>query len=86
MIPPARIPFAVLSLFLAVANYAQSGESIESSLSARRFDKIFSMMKPGDWLLLQFGHNDMKDRAPDSFATFNVPPSPQISTVKPDGN
>lgn len=51
---------------VAVANYAESGESIRSSLGARRFDKIFSVMKPGDWLFLQFGHNDMKDRAPDA--------------------
>lgn len=57
---------------VAVANYAQSGESIKSSLSARRFDKIFSLMKPGDWLLVQFGHNDMKDRAPDALATYRA--------------
>jgi lysophospholipase L1-like esterase len=47
---------------VAVANYAESGESIKSSLAARRFEKIFNVMKPGDWLLIQFGHNDMKDR------------------------
>jgi lysophospholipase L1-like esterase len=47
---------------VAVANYAESGESIKSSLGARRFEKIFKVMKPGDWLLIQFGHNDMKDR------------------------
>jgi lysophospholipase L1-like esterase len=55
---------------IAVANYAQSGESIRSSLSARRFDKIFAEMKPGDWLLVQFGHNDMKDRAPDALDVY----------------
>lgn len=55
---------------VAVANYAQSGESIKSSLSARRFDKIFSEMKSGDWLLVQFGHNDMKDHAPDALAKY----------------
>lgn len=57
---------------VAVANYAQSGESIKSSLSAHRFDKIFSLMKPGDWLLVQFGHNDMKDRAPDALVTYQA--------------
>jgi lysophospholipase L1-like esterase len=55
---------------VAVANYAQSGESIKSSLSARRFEKIFSLMKPSDWLLVQFGHNDMKDKAPDALITY----------------
>ena len=57
---------------LAVANYAQSGESIKSSLAAGRFDKLFGVMKPGDTLLLQFGHNDMKDRAPDALATYRA--------------
>ena len=55
---------------VAVANYAQSGESIRSSLGARRFDKVFSLMKPGDWLFIQFGHNDMKDSGPDALETY----------------
>ena len=55
---------------VAVANYAQSGESIRSSLGARRFDKVFSLMKPGDYLLIQFGHNDMKDTSEDALETY----------------
>lgn len=55
---------------VAVANHAESGESIKSSLGARRFEKIFSTIRPGDYLFLQFGHNDMKDRAPDALAAY----------------
>lgn len=55
---------------VAVANYAQSGESIRSSLGARRFDKVFSLMKKGDYLFIQFGHNDMKDARPDALETY----------------
>ncbi|MGC3959507.1 MAG: rhamnogalacturonan acetylesterase [Verrucomicrobiota bacterium] len=55
---------------IAVANYAQSGESIKSSLGAKRFDKVFSVMKTNDWLLVQFGHNDMKDKATNALATY----------------
>jgi lysophospholipase L1-like esterase len=55
---------------VAVANYAQSGESIKSSLGAKRFEKVFSLMKPNDWLLVQFGHNDMKDKSPDALAVY----------------
>ncbi len=47
---------------IAVANHAESGESLRSSLSARRLDKVLSVMKPGDWLFIQYGHNDMKER------------------------
>jgi len=57
---------------VAVANHAQSGESIKSSLGAKRFDKVFSEMKAGDWLFLQFGHNDMKDKATNALETYRV--------------
>lgn len=55
---------------VAVANHSESGESVRSSLGARRFDKIFSLVKPGDFLFMQFGHNDMKSDAPDALATY----------------
>ncbi|MBC7368643.1 MAG: rhamnogalacturonan acetylesterase [Undibacterium sp.] len=47
---------------VAVANHAQSGESLRSSLGARRLDKVVSVMRPGDYLFIQYGHNDMKER------------------------
>jgi len=55
---------------VAVANHAQSGESIKSSLSAQRFEKVFSQMKSNDWLFVQFGHNDMKDKATNALAVY----------------
>ena len=55
---------------IAIANHAESGETIASSLSAHRFDKVFSLMKPGDWLFLQFGHNDMKSRATNALELY----------------
>lgn len=47
---------------IAVANHAESGESLRSSLSARRLDKVLSLMKPGDYLFIQYGHNDEKEK------------------------
>ncbi len=55
---------------VAVANYAESGESVRTSLAAHRFDKIFSLLRPGDYLFVQFGHNDMKDRATNALAGY----------------
>lgn len=49
---------------VAVANYAESGEALNSFLSARRLEKILSLMKPGDYLFIEFGHNDMKQKGP----------------------
>jgi lysophospholipase L1-like esterase len=57
---------------VAVANHAESGESIKSSLGARRFEKIFSTMRAGDYLLMQFGHNDMKDKSPNALETYRA--------------
>lgn len=47
---------------LAVANHAESGDSLRSSLRAKRLDKVLSLMKPGDYLFIQFGHNDEKEK------------------------
>ena len=55
---------------VAVANYAESGESVKSSLGAHRFDKVFSLLKPGDYVFVQFGHNDMKDKATNALAVY----------------
>ncbi len=46
---------------VAVANHAESGESLRSSLGARRLDKVMSVIQPGDYLFIQFGHNDQKE-------------------------
>lgn len=50
----------------AVANHAESGETIAASWSRGRCDKILESIAPGDWLLVQFGHNDMKSDKPDA--------------------
>ncbi|HWW74976.1 MAG TPA: rhamnogalacturonan acetylesterase [Pyrinomonadaceae bacterium] len=47
---------------IAVANHAESGESLRSSLGAKRLDKVLSLMRPGDYLFIQFGHNDEKEK------------------------
>jgi len=57
MIPRFFVPGKV-----SVANYAESGEALNSFLSARRLEKILSLMKPGDYLFIEFGHNDMKQK------------------------
>jgi lysophospholipase L1-like esterase len=45
---------------IAIANEAESGETIKSFLGERRFAKIFSTLRAGDFLLIQFAHNDQK--------------------------
>jgi lysophospholipase L1-like esterase len=47
---------------IAISNHAESGESLRSSLGAKRLDKVLSLMKPGDYLFIQYGHNDEKEK------------------------
>lgn len=55
---------------VAIANHAESGESFKSSIGAHRFEKIFSTIKSGDYLFMQFGHNDMKDKSANALANY----------------
>ena len=45
---------------VSIANNAESGETIASFQSENRFAKIFSTIKSGDYLFMQFAHNDQK--------------------------
>jgi lysophospholipase L1-like esterase len=45
---------------VAVSNQAESGETIRSFVVEKRFDKIFSTIQSGDYLFMQFAHNDQK--------------------------
>ena len=45
---------------ISIANNAESGETIKSFQGENRFAKIFSTIKSGDYLFMQFAHNDQK--------------------------
>lgn len=47
---------------VAVANYAESGRTFRSFKGDRRWEKVLSVIKPGDSVFMQFGHNDMKEK------------------------
>jgi lysophospholipase L1-like esterase len=48
---------------VVVANHAESGETIRSFEGERRLAKVMSLIQPGDYLFMQFGHNDQKPYA-----------------------
>ena len=52
---------------VAVSNQAQSGETLKTFANALRLDKILSQMKKGDYLFMQFAHNDEKASWPQSY-------------------
>lgn len=53
---------------VAIANHAESGETLKSFLSELRLAKVLSQIQPGDYLFIQFGHNDEKQSWPQTYA------------------
>ena len=47
---------------IAVANHGESGESLRGFFGEKRVDKILSVIRPGDYLFIQMGHNDQKEK------------------------
>ena len=57
-----------------VKNYAVNGRSSKSFLDEGRWQKVLEKIKPGDYVFIQFGHNDEKpamDRHTDPGTTFD---------------
>lgn len=81
------IPSFFKSGKIAVANYAESGESLSSFIGERRFEKELSLMKPGDYAFVQFGHNDQKQKGPGvgAFTTYKKDLKYFITEVKKKG-
>jgi lysophospholipase L1-like esterase len=55
---------------ISVANHAESGEALKSFVAENRLKKILSEIKPGDYLFIQFGHNDQKPENPSYVEPF----------------
>jgi lysophospholipase L1-like esterase len=45
---------------VVVSNHAESGETAKGFVSQQRIAKIMSLIQPGDYLFMQFAHNDQK--------------------------
>ena len=45
---------------IVVANHGESGESLRSFIGENRLAKLLSVIKAGDYLMIQMGHNDQK--------------------------
>ena len=53
---------------VAVANHAESGETLKSFLFSNRLNKALSSLRAGDTVIIQFGHNDSKSQWPQTYA------------------
>jgi lysophospholipase L1-like esterase len=73
---------------VAIANHGESGETYRDSIGRRRLDKMLSVMKPGDFMLMQFGHNDQKQIALGNggpFTTYKAEIKKHVEAVRAHG-
>ena len=56
---------------VCVANYGESGLTASSFMAQGRLDKILSVIKPGDYVFCEFGHNDEKEKGPGTGAWYH---------------
>lgn len=53
------------------ANYAESGERTTSFIASNRWAAVMERAKKGDYIMIEFGHNDEKDKGAGSGAWYN---------------
>lgn len=56
---------------VSISNNAESGLTAASFLGSYRLDKILTMMKKGDYVICEFGHNDQKEKMAGAGAWYN---------------
>lgn len=47
---------------IIIDNRAVNGRSTKSFINEKRWDAVYKSLKPGDYVFIQFGHNDQKDK------------------------
>ena len=51
---------------VVIANHAEAGQTLKSFRFQRRWEKVMSLMRPGDYVFMQFGHNDLNRTGHDA--------------------
>jgi DNA sulfur modification protein DndE len=50
-----------------LVNHAVNGRSTKSFIAEGRWQKLVDALQPGDFVIIQFGHNDEKDKSPERY-------------------
>ena len=53
---------------VTVINYAQNGRSTKSFIDKGLWGKVYNAIRPGDYVFIEFGHNDAKESDPERYA------------------
>jgi len=52
---------------VVLENHAVNGRSTRSFITEKRWDTVYNKLKKGDYVFIQFGHNDQKENSPDRY-------------------
>lgn len=52
---------------ISIQNHAANGRSSKSFRTEGLWDKVYTQLKKGDYVIIQFGHNDQKSEDPERF-------------------
>lgn len=52
----------------SILNHAVNGRSTRSFINEGRWNEVVNALNPGDYVLIQFGHNDQKSYDPDRYS------------------
>ena len=55
-----------------IENHAVNGRSTKSFLDEDRWEIVLNKIKPGDYVIIEFGHNDEKKEDPNRYADANT--------------
>lgn len=53
--------------YVTVANHAKNGRSTRTFIEEGRWDSIMNLVQPGDYVFIQFGHNDQSKHKVDRY-------------------
>lgn len=56
---------------VAISNHAESGLTARTFIGSNRLDKILTTLKKGDYVFVEFGHNDEKEHRPGDGAWYH---------------
>ena len=56
---------------VAISNHAESGLTARTFIGSYRLDKILTTLKAGDYVFVEFGHNDEKEKRPGDGAWYH---------------
>lgn len=73
---------------ITIANCAKAGRSCRTFLNEKRWEQVYNSIRPGDYVLIQFGHNDIGaiDKKPERAAIAGTADTCHVYKMQSNGH